>query len=160
MCSRGRPSGSASEDGNRKQCGPGGGRPSDVAGAGQQHRSVSLPNPFSFHPLCGLGSAKTLDWKQLGRPLSGLLTPAATLMQLFFPLPASVASRALKARAECPDVLLVPCKRAGTQPPRLAAFVAFIAQSLSSCFPALFSSCLRELAWRLSGQGPVILCSH
>lgn len=74
----------------------------------------SIPTPFHSEtpflsaPSYSLSTTKTMERKRLDEPAFWLLTEAVGLTQVSFLFAASVASRASKALAGSPDVLLMP----------------------------------------------------
>lgn len=117
---------------------------------------------FLTTPLCSLSTAQTLEQKQPGEPPCGLLSETAALTQVLL-----LSAQRLRQRLREPHRLGWVSRHAhraclvslgSVLSP--AALGALTAQSFASSFPAPLPSCLRELAWKLSGPESVILCSH
>lgn len=105
-------------------------------GLGSSTVSVSLRTPFSFRSMVWSRHRQDPGAKTAGQALVWAVHPRSRPHVSILPASCISGSRASKALAESPDVLLVPGGCTGHSP-QSCDFCCIIAQSLASCFPAL-----------------------
>lgn len=118
-----------------------GGQAAEVDGLGSIIMFVSLQNPFSFCSIVQSLHGQDLEQKQpagarLGAPRSSRSTPRSQHR----------CCTSLKRLGRVSRCALVPGGHTRARPSEPWLFVAFVAQGLTSCFPAPLPSCPCELA--------------